>query len=148
MSRLYFAYGSNMHLAQMRNRCPQSPLVGAGLLCGYRWIISARGYANIVPDVQSMVEGLLFWLDPMDERRLDIFEGVHLGNYQKVDVRVLSNREELTALAYIDPVVSEGLPKSEYVARINAAVRDAQLSPRYLHQVIRRYVPEVEGEEN
>ncbi len=142
MSRLYFAYGSNMHLAQMRNRCPKSPLVGPGLLCGYRWIITARGYANIIADPRGMVEGLLFGLDPEDEQRLDGYEGVHLGNYHKVSVQVLSNREELHALTYIDPVTSEGVPKSEYVGRINAAVRDAQLSPQYLHQVIRRYIPE------
>nr|WP_321464876.1 gamma-glutamylcyclotransferase family protein [uncultured Desulfobulbus sp.] len=141
MKRLYFAYGSNMHLAQMRDRCPKSPLVGPGLLCGYRWIITTRGYANIVADSQAMVEGLLFQLDPEDERRLDGFEGVHLGNYRKVSVRVLSNREELNALTYIDPITTEGLPKGEYVGRINAAVRDAQLSPRYLHEVIRHYIP-------
>ncbi|MGD9948159.1 MAG: gamma-glutamylcyclotransferase family protein [Desulfobulbus sp.] len=142
MSRLYFAYGSNMHLAQMSSRCPGSPLMGAGLLRGYRWIISTRGYANIVHDPLEMVEGLLFFLAPEDEANLDQCEGVALGKYRKATVRVLNAREELSALAYIDPVITEGLPKSEYVGRINAAVRDAQLSPEYLQRVIRRFIPE------
>ena len=39
----YFAYGSNMWRAQMRDRCPDHQLIGSGVLKGYRWIISARG---------------------------------------------------------------------------------------------------------
>lgn len=45
---LYFAYGSNLSLAQMKMRCPDSIFVGMGLLQDYRWIVNQRGYANIV----------------------------------------------------------------------------------------------------
>lgn len=142
MSRIYFAYGSNMNLAQMARRCPNSPLKGVGVLRGYRWIITSRGYANIIPDPQEMVEGLLFFLSAEDEIKLDHFEGVAEGNYRKAAVTVRSNGEALIALAYIDPIVAEGRPQDEYVERMNMAVRDAQLSPEYLQQTIRRFIPE------
>jgi len=45
---LYFAYGSNLSLAQMNLRCPTSSYIGLARLRGYRWIINTRGYANIV----------------------------------------------------------------------------------------------------
>lgn len=142
MSRIYFAYGSNMHLAQMAQRCPNSPLLGAGVVRGYRWIITSRGYANIVPDPRELVEGLLFLLSAKDEVRLDQFERVADGNYRKVTVTALSNREAVSALTYIDPIVAEGSPHNEYVRRMNMAARDAQLSPEYLRRTIRRFIPE------
>ncbi|KAI1167106.1 hypothetical protein F5B18DRAFT_603766 [Nemania serpens] len=45
---LYFAYGSNLSTAQMRNRCPLSTPIGLAHLAGWTWIINERGYANIV----------------------------------------------------------------------------------------------------
>lgn len=44
----YFAYGSNLRDAQMAARCPDSRKIGLARLRGYRWIITTRGYANIV----------------------------------------------------------------------------------------------------
>ncbi|KAI1752752.1 hypothetical protein F4782DRAFT_114130 [Xylaria castorea] len=46
--RLYFAYGSNLSTAQMRDRCPNSTPIGLAHLTGWTWIINERGYANVV----------------------------------------------------------------------------------------------------
>nr|WP_320010139.1 gamma-glutamylcyclotransferase family protein [uncultured Desulfobulbus sp.] len=61
MSQVYFAYGFNMCLQQMKSRCPQGELIGGGALPGYRWIINARGYANVVLADDEQVEGLVFF---------------------------------------------------------------------------------------
>ena len=45
---IYFAYGSNLSTTQMSARCPSSTCLGIGLLRGWKWIITARGYANVV----------------------------------------------------------------------------------------------------
>ncbi|KAF9632337.1 hypothetical protein BFW01_g3199 [Lasiodiplodia theobromae] len=51
---LYFAYGSNLWLAQMRRRCPSSVYLGVARLRSngngshWRWVINERGYANVV----------------------------------------------------------------------------------------------------
>jgi hypothetical protein len=45
---LYFAYGSNLSTAQMRQRCPYATPIGLGYLEGWRWIINERGFANVV----------------------------------------------------------------------------------------------------
>jgi gamma-glutamylcyclotransferase len=46
--KLYFAYGSNMCREQMNKRCPDHQFFGNGILKGFCWIISTRGYANII----------------------------------------------------------------------------------------------------
>ncbi|RWA10619.1 hypothetical protein EKO27_g4488 [Xylaria grammica] len=79
----YFAYGSNLHLTQMANRCPASIFKGKAVLSGYRWQINVRGVANVVPSTNDSVEGLLYLVNPRDERSLDRSEGVSKGFYQK-----------------------------------------------------------------
>ncbi|KAF5548139.1 hypothetical protein FNAPI_8332 [Fusarium napiforme] len=88
-STLYFAYGSNLHLAQMAHRCPGSVFKGKATLDSYRWQINERGVANVVESgSEHSVEGLLYMIGPKDERTLDRSEGVSKGFYQKYLMRV------------------------------------------------------------
>ncbi|KAG9496164.1 hypothetical protein J7337_012745 [Fusarium musae] len=88
-STLYFAYGSNLHLAQMAHRCPGSVFKGKATLESYRWQINERGVANVVESgSEHSVEGLLYMIGPKDERALDRNEGVSKGFYQKYLMRV------------------------------------------------------------
>ncbi|KAL2701676.1 hypothetical protein AAEP93_005974 [Penicillium crustosum] len=77
----YFAYGSNMCLKQMAERCPSSIFKGKGRIEGYRWQINQRGVANIVECRGDYVEGLIYQIDAKDKRKLDRSEGVALGFY-------------------------------------------------------------------
>lgn len=85
---MYFAYGSNLQMKQMAKRCPESRLIGSATLHNYRWQINERGYANVVPDSQSSVEGICYLLSDRDEARLDRSEGVHTGVYEKEELHV------------------------------------------------------------
>ncbi|GAP87211.1 hypothetical protein SAMD00023353_2300510 [Rosellinia necatrix] len=96
---LYFAYGSNLHVAQMASRCPASVFQGRAVLRGYRWQINERGVANVVestrdsdsdPDDSYVVEGLLYRISPEDEASLDRSEGVSQRFYEKRVLRVVS----------------------------------------------------------
>lgn len=88
--KLYFAYGSNLWLAQMSYRCPQSTYAGRGILAGWEWHINDRHYANIrTSSPNSVVEGLCYWLSKEDEESLDESEGVATGCYQKVSLLFL-----------------------------------------------------------
>ncbi|KLU92574.1 hypothetical protein MAPG_11519 [Magnaporthiopsis poae ATCC 64411] len=91
MKTLYFAYGSNLSLAQMAVRCPGSKLLGTAVLPGFRWQINQRHYANVVQTAgadmssstsadgqQGGVAGLVYELaGPGDEAALDRAEGYH-----------------------------------------------------------------------
>lgn len=139
--RLHFAYGSNMWSAQMEKRCPQSRKVGVARLLGPRWIISARGYANVVKSTKDEVEGVLFEISATDEVSLDNYEGVSSGCYHKTELPVLHEEQEKVALVYVDSVTVEGCPKQEYIQRINSGLADAKLSDAYVTCYVRRYIP-------
>jgi gamma-glutamylcyclotransferase (GGCT)/AIG2-like uncharacterized protein YtfP len=139
--KLYFAYGSNMWDAQMAKRCPQSKKIGVARLRGYRWIVSVRGYANVVESKEDEVEGVLFELSQSDEDSLDRHEGISSGSYRKADLRVLHGEKEEVAFVYLDPVISEGAPKKEYIQRINSGLADAKLSEGYVTRYVRKFIP-------
>ncbi|KAL2826204.1 hypothetical protein BDW59DRAFT_161043 [Aspergillus cavernicola] len=97
--RIYFAYGSNLHLRQMAHRCPSSRFLGRAKLYGYRWQINERGYANIVrvPNYpRSVVQGLCYLLSREDEERLDRSEGVPSAYQKKVlDIELFTAKATL-----------------------------------------------------
>ena len=84
---VYFAYGSNLHLAQMAKRCPESRYLGRGILPGFKWQINTRGYANVIISEGDHVEGLCFLLSQRDEERLDVSEGVPRA-YEKQPMKI------------------------------------------------------------
>lgn len=81
-SHHYFAYGSNLAVAQMAQRCPESEFVGKATLPAYRWQINQRGVANVVESADHSVEGLLYLVTPMDKRALDRAEGISKAFYE------------------------------------------------------------------
>jgi gamma-glutamylcyclotransferase len=145
---LYFAYGSNLSTAQMRQRCPFSTPIGLGRLSGWRWIVNERGFANIVqqPTLASAqasrgatggdaVIGLLYLVPQEDEERLDRYEGVPSA-YQKIRQKVVWTHdsqgkptagEMLEVLVYVDGLRVDGgcAPREEYVVRMETGLSEA-----------------------
>jgi gamma-glutamylcyclotransferase len=138
---LYFAYGSNLWRQQMISRCPNHREIAAGLLRGWRWIITTRGYAGIVESEGDYVLGTVYELSEADLQNLDLFEGVAQGNYRKEMITVDVDGRDLNCLVYIDPVTVEGNPKVEYIARINNGIRDAGFPDAYVTRYLRPFVP-------
>jgi hypothetical protein len=125
----------------MKKRCPQNKKIGVARLLGYRWIISARGYANVVKSMKDYVEGLIFEISATDEVSLDNYEGVSSGSYYKAELPVLHEEQEKVALVYVDPVTAEGIPKAKYIQRINLGLADAKLSDASVTHYVRKYIP-------
>ena len=103
--RLYFAYGSNINLEQMAQRCPDAEVVGPVVLEDYELLFRGNragcGVATIEPLPGSQVHGLLWKLTPECERSLDFYEG-YPRLYGKDDVTVrASDGQELSVMAYI-----------------------------------------------
>ena len=82
----YLAFGSNLSPHQMSLRLRHSPSSSQPIaicrLDSYAWIICERGYANVVALPESnaardenTVWGVLYNMDPVDEARLDQYEG-------------------------------------------------------------------------
>jgi gamma-glutamylcyclotransferase (GGCT)/AIG2-like uncharacterized protein YtfP len=141
MTSLYFAYGSNLWREQMKLRCPNHRVIGTGVLKGYRWIISSRGYANIVKSKPDEVYGTVYEISGSDEHRLDCCEGVDNGKYRKEVIMIEINGQRYECLVYIDPVKEEGKAKKEYIEKINKGISDSNLPANYVNRYIRKFIP-------
>ncbi|MEL7544161.1 MAG: gamma-glutamylcyclotransferase family protein, partial [Pseudomonadota bacterium] len=73
---LYFAFGSNLHPAQMQERCPGARAVSIAQLADYAFSLTPRGGANIVPRTGAIVWGVLWRCTPHHFATLDAYEGV------------------------------------------------------------------------
>ena len=135
----YFAYGSNLWRKQMEVRCPDHELLGTGVLTGYRWIITSRGYASVVRSSLDVVLGMVYSISEADEKRLDNWEGVQ-GGYRRASLPVQTGRGEMSCLLYIDPREQEGDPREEYVERIKNGIRDAGLPSLYVERYLDKIV--------
>ena len=139
----YFAYGSNMDAAQMARRGVPFVSARAAVLRGHRldftypalerWL---GGAADIVPDPDGSVEGVLYGLaDESDLPRMDRWEGVHEGAYRRalVDVLLPGVRAPVPAWAYA--VVERRAPLTPspgYIGQMVAGARANGLSRGYV----------------
>ena len=141
--KYYFAYGSNMKFERMmgKDRCPNSKPIDKGVLKGYRWVISARGVANVLSSEPDYVEGYVFSITESDEKELDKREGVKKGCYVKEMLPVEINGNSSKCLVYIDPVKDEGKARPNYIPLINKGIIDSKLSLEYVNRYIRNAVP-------
>jgi cation transport regulator ChaC len=135
---LYFAYGSNMDISQMKLRCPDTDIdnIEIATLTGYRFIINSCGFATVIPDSSGAVHGVLWKITRDDENNLDICEGVKWGTYKKsgVDVESMSGCV-VNALIYIAADNSRGKAKGKYMGKIVAAAEKHELPNEYLDEI-------------
>ena len=134
---MYFAYGSNMCIRQMNERCPNNSKIGIGQLSGYRWIISTRGYANVVKSSNDDVWGVIYKISIQDEAKLDGYEGVSTKCYLKENLDILIDRRIKNCLTYVDPITEIGIPSYTYSNTINEGILDSKLPEEYVEKYLR-----------
>ena len=72
---LYFAYGSNLHLFQMKKRCKDSVFLKKINLQHFKLTFRSKyRAADIEPKKNSLVAGGLFEISKSDEKKLDVYE--------------------------------------------------------------------------
>jgi gamma-glutamylcyclotransferase (GGCT)/AIG2-like uncharacterized protein YtfP len=101
VTRLYFAYGSNLHPLRLDERAPSSACVGVARLPDYGLRFHKRaddgsGKCDAVPAPGETVYGTLFRLDERDLPQLDAAE----RGYDRVVVCVSLEAEALEAFTY------------------------------------------------
>ena len=127
MRKLYIAYGSNLNLAQMAARCPSASVYAKGVL--NNWELVYRGtrtnsHATIIRKQGSTVPVLVWEIQPLDEYRLDIYEG-YPRYYFKKNTMVNINGRKKKAMVYImDERQLPGRPSDIYVEAITQGYLD------------------------
>ena len=137
---MYFAYGSNLSVRQMNKRCPDNMKIGTGVLQGYRWIITKRGFENVVKSIDD-VWGEIYKISSKDEDELDICEGVKRGSYTKEYFQISINGKSHKCLTYVDPITKEGIPDATYISTINEGLSDSKLPEEYVEKYLRPKIP-------
>jgi cation transport regulator ChaC len=133
--RWYFAYGSNMNPARLRDGRLQGAGVSmgervGGRLEGWRLAFNKRartpagsGAGNILPLADATVHGTLNALPVKGFNVLDRWEGVAGGHYERRIVPVVraDTGETIEAVTYVALLTGEGLrPTREYLAHLLA----------------------------
>ena len=110
MKELYFAYGSNLNIVQMDNRCPLAQLVSRAVLEGYELAFRC-GVLTILPKEGGRVDGLLWKVNAWDERALDRYEGYpHLYTKELLPVQTDSGPQTVVAYVMTAPYCEKAQP--------------------------------------
>jgi gamma-glutamylcyclotransferase len=146
----YFAYGSNMNWPQMRRRCPSARFVCIGRLPGFRFAIARHsrlrncGTANIFPEAESAVWGIVYEVSESDMLIMDGFEDGYSRYKHFVYSFATPNAQSLPqpqpaaapsvfeAVVYIAPKeIGVPLPNAEYKRLMLEGARHWQLPADY-----------------
>jgi phage replication-related protein YjqB (UPF0714/DUF867 family) len=118
----YFAYGSNVCVEQMAQRCPDAGDPRPAVLSDHDWLINERGVATVEPATGNVVHGVLWRLSDDDLATLDSAEGVPV-RYRRDRLTVHTDDGPKHAWVYIDHRVTPGPPRPGYLPKIiNGAV--------------------------
>ncbi|WP_436148431.1 gamma-glutamylcyclotransferase family protein [Bosea sp. LjRoot90] len=129
---LYFAYGLNMDIAGMAQRCPRSKPLGLARLPRHRFIVTTDGYASVIRDPRESVHGVLWDCALGDIRTLDKFEELASGLYAKISQPVIVEGGAKRALIYVGRSGDIGRPRPGYLESIITSARSWDLPETYL----------------
>jgi gamma-glutamylcyclotransferase (GGCT)/AIG2-like uncharacterized protein YtfP len=139
MKKVYLAYGSNLNLEQMGERCPDAAVIGTTILYDYHLVFRGgrhSGVATIEMKRGASVPVLLWQITEKCEKALDRYEG-HPHLYRKKRLMVNLDGDELVAMAY---VMNEGpplaMPDAYYYATILHGYRDCGFDEAILKQAV------------
>ena len=121
---LYAAYGSNLDPERMAVRAPHSPLRGTGWLVGWRLTFGGEDVSwegplgTVVEDPAHQVYVALYDLTDGDVESLDKWEGVDIGLFRKLRVRVQTLDGDVAAWIYVLDAYEGGLPSARYLGML------------------------------
>ncbi|MBQ6164732.1 MAG: gamma-glutamylcyclotransferase [Clostridia bacterium] len=97
--KYYLAYGSNLNMRQMRQRCPDAMPISSAVILDYR-LLFRRGVATIEPMQGASVPVGIWKISASDEKALDRYEG-YPWLYTKRNFKLRMNGKIVAAMAYI-----------------------------------------------
>ena len=126
---LYFAYGSNLNLFQMKRRCRDSVFLKKYELKGYKLNFRSKyRAADIEKSKNSLVPGALFEISKSDEKKLDVYEDYPIL-YKKLYFTYYSK----TVMTYIMVNKTEfRYPTERYLNVVKRGYKDCKLDMKYL----------------
>lgn len=136
----YFAYGSNMSIARLRQRTPSAERVGTFILTGHELRFhqlskdgSGKCDAYQTNNPLSQVYGALFEINEKEKPALDLAESLGVSYGEKVVKIVSASGEVHEAITYYGLNTAPSLkPFSWYLNHVVIGARESQLPAPYL----------------
>jgi hypothetical protein len=126
---------------QMLLRAPHSPHRGTGWVRGWRLTFGGEDLGwegSLATVVEAFGEALfvsLYDLTPEDEAALDAWEGVDIGLYRKLRLRVDTLDGELLAWLYVLDGWEGGMPSARYLGILADAAESAGAPNDYVQEL-------------
>lgn len=138
-----FAYGSNLHLDQMRRRCPSARKIALVALENHRlaFVGHSRGWggavATVLPADGKLVAGVVYKISLDDLRTLDACEGApRVYEREPIMVRSLRTNKLIEADCYfLDRAF--GAPSTDYVSTIRLGYTRWGFDGKWLDNAVR-----------
>ena len=131
---LYFAYGSNLHHFQMKQRCKDSVFLKKINLKNFRLTFRSKyRAADIDPKKNSIVSGGLFEISKSDEKKLDVYEDFPTL-YKKYYFYHYGKKVMTYTMVKKSPFK---FPTERYLNVIKRGYRDCGLDRKNLNKVLR-----------
>ena len=131
---LYFAYGSNLHLFQMKRRCRDSAFIKKINLKDFRLTFRSKyRAADIESKKNSIVPGGLFEISKSDEKKLDVYED--FPNLYKKYFFFYYGKKIMTYTMVNK--TSFRYPTEKYLNIVKKGYKDCKLNNSYLVKALR-----------
>jgi gamma-glutamylcyclotransferase (GGCT)/AIG2-like uncharacterized protein YtfP len=128
---LYFAYGSNLNLFQMKRRCKDSFFLKKINLKDFRLTFRSKyRAADIEPKKKSIVPGGLFDISKSDEKKLDVYEDYPIL-YRKFYFTYYGKKVMTYTMVKKTPF---RFPTERYLNVVKRGYKDCGLDSKYLTQ--------------
>ena len=126
---LYFAYGSNLHHLQMKRRCKGSIFLKKINLKDFR-LTFRNMYADIEPKKNSIVQGALFKISKIDEKKLDVYEDYPIV-YKKYYFTYYGKKIMTYTMV---KKTSFTFPTERYLNIVKRGYKDCEIDKKYLQK--------------
>lgn len=146
------AYGSNLNIEDMKERCPEAEIIGTGILENYRLLFKGdekEAFLTIEKKEGSVVPVGLWKLSPSDEIALDEYEE-YPQMYYKENLPVKTEKGEVIfAMAYVMRKDYEdnhefNLPSSEYLRSVIEGYKNFKFDGGYLLDALEKSIRNLE----
>ena len=125
----YFAYGSNLHHAQMKRRCPKCSYIKKYILNGYQLTFRSKyGACDIEKMKGKKVYGAIYLISKCAEKRLDDYEE-YPTLYKKIYFNLKGNRVMTYTMVRKTKLVP---PTERYLNIVKQGYKDCKLNIKSL----------------
>lgn len=144
--RYYFAYGSNLNLSRMAQRCPSAIPVGRAMLDNYRLLFKGSksgNYLTVEPYDGSKVPVVVWKITALDEAALDRYEGFptfYYKTYLDITMRPLDDNRRMYRISGLIYIMHEyrlpGAPTMSYYSVCAEGYRRFGFDMDYLRDAV------------